>query len=85
MKEIKSVALAVLMFIATPVIDPSADRVAPYLLGIIAVGLAALLVAGRPFPGLLGVVLALMLADKAVTAWIAFRGRDLPPIRPRKE
>lgn len=85
MKKLKSAALAVLMFLVSPIMEPAGDRVAPYLLGIIAVGLAALLVTGRAYPGLLGVVLALMLADKAITAWIAFREREAPRAPGKRE
>ncbi len=85
MKKVKSALLAALAFLVAPFVDPTEDRVAPYPLGIIAAVLVGLLVAGRPYPGLLGVVLALMLADKALAAWIALRGREDPAPRPGRK
>lgn len=79
MKSLRAVALAILLFLVSPFMDPTVDRVRPYPLGIIAAVLVGLLVAGRPFPGLLGVVLALALADKALAAWIDLRDRQGPP------
>ncbi len=74
MKTIKNTASALFQFFFPLLVDPGADTLRAYLPSIVSLVLLGMLIAGRPHPALLAISMALALADKALTAWVATRG-----------
>ncbi len=70
----KSTISALFQFFFPLLVDQGADTPRAYLPSIVSLVLLGMLIAGRPHPALLGISMALALADKTLMAWVATRG-----------